>query len=73
MNPVITLPRSADAYELRFASLYDPGRGLAFPCDASGRVDLCALSQGARRNYLRARRAVGRELAWPSVQPRATH
>jgi hypothetical protein len=36
-------------------------------------VDLCALSQGARRNYLRARRAVGRELAWPSVQPRATH
>jgi hypothetical protein len=73
MNPATTPPRSADAYELRFASLFDPGRALAFPCDGAGRVDLHALSKRARCNYLRARHAVGRDLAWPSVQPRATH
>ena len=27
-------------YQLRFQSLFDEGRGYAFPCDARGQVDL---------------------------------
>lgn len=56
-------------YELRFESLFDPGRALAFPCDAGGRVELDALSERARRNYLYARAVVGREFATPAVVP----
>ncbi len=26
------------SFELRFESLFNPGRGLAFPCDARGQV-----------------------------------
>jgi hypothetical protein len=56
-------------YELRFVSLFDSGRGFAFPCDPEGRVDLDQLSERARTNYLYARAVVGRELAVPAVQP----
>jgi hypothetical protein len=56
-------------YELRFISLFDSGRGFAFPCDPQGRVDLDRLSERARNNYLYARAVVGRELAVPAVQP----
>jgi hypothetical protein len=58
-------------HELRFRSLFDGGRALAFPCDAQGRVDLDALSERARTNYLYARGLVGRDFAYPSVQPQA--
>jgi hypothetical protein len=58
----------ATRYELRFQSLFDSGRGYAFPCDAQGRVDLDQLSDTARTNYLYARAVVGRELAVPAVQ-----
>ena len=54
-------------FVLRFASLFDDGRGLAFPCDAYGAVDLQALSPRARENYLAARRAVGRDFSFPAV------
>lgn len=57
------------AFELRFESLFQPGRGLAFPCDARGRVELDTLSERARRNYLYARAVVGREFATPAVVP----
>jgi len=57
-------------YELRFQSLFNEGRGLAFPCDAAGHVDMDLLSQRARDNYLYARTVVGREFATPAVQPR---
>lgn len=57
------------AYELRFRSLFDEGRGLAFPCDAAGRVDLDALSPRARHNYFYARTVIGREFAMPAVRP----
>ena len=57
-----TLPTPAAAFELRFTSLFNAGRALAFPCDAAGRVDLDALSERARSNYFYAR-AVGREFA----------
>jgi hypothetical protein len=52
---------------LRFESLFNPGRGLTFPCDARGQVELDALSEPARRNYLYARAVVGREFATPAV------
>lgn len=59
----------ADAgFELRFPSLFDDGRGLAFPCDARGQVDLDALSQRALNNYLYARVAIGRDFGMPTVQ-----
>lgn len=55
-------------FELRFTSMYDPGRGLAFPCDSSGHVDLDTLSERARNNYLFARTVIGREFLHPIVQ-----
>jgi hypothetical protein len=56
-----------DSYELRFESLFNTGRALAFPCDAFGGVILDALSDTARRNYLFARAVVGRDYASPIV------
>jgi hypothetical protein len=56
-------------YELRFQSLFNSGRGFAFPCDPHGRVDLDQLSEQARNNYFYARAVVGREFAVPAVQP----
>jgi hypothetical protein len=61
------------AYELRFRSLFDGGRGYAFPCDSEGHVDLDGLSEQARENYLYARAVVGRELSIPAVTPRSLH
>jgi hypothetical protein len=60
-------------YELRFQSLFDSGRGYAFPCDPNGEVELDKLSEQARNNYLYARAMVGRELAVPAVRPTAMH
>jgi len=68
----LTLPEAAQ-YELRFQSLFDAGRAYAFPCDASGHVDLDLLSDTARENYLYARAVVGRELSVPAVRLSATH
>lgn len=67
MNVSITsLPGSG--FEIRFQSLFKPGRALSFPCDAQGRVQLDSLSDRARDNYFYARAVVGREFAYPSVQ-----
>lgn len=55
-------------YELRFQSLTDPGRTLAFPCDASGRVDMDALGSDTRNDYLYARAVMGREFSKPAVR-----
>lgn len=60
-------------YEIRFQSLFNEGRGLAFPCDADGHVQLDALSEAARHNYLYARALVGREYATPAVRPSDLH
>ena len=60
--------RSTDnVFQLRFQSLFDPGRGYAFPCDAQGHVDMDALSERMRNNYLYARAMIGREVATPAV------
>lgn len=55
-------------FQLRFRSLYCPGRGFAFPCDAQGHVDIEHLSAHARESYLRASALVGRELSLPTVE-----
>ena len=59
-------PACCDArYELRFAGLFNAGRGYAFPCDAEGHVDIDALGELARANYFYARTVVGREFFAP--------
>ena len=61
----------ASDYVLRFDALSVGSRGLAFPCDAKGRVDLDALSERARHNYFYARTLMGREFAFPVVREAA--
>lgn len=59
--------------ELRYRSLFNEGRGYAFPCDDAGHVDMDNLSEIGRSNYFYARAVVGRELALPVVQARPAH
>lgn len=66
-------PTPAAAYELRFRSLFDEGRGYSFPCDPEGHVALDSLSERARSNYFFARMTVGREFALPAVLPASLH
>jgi hypothetical protein len=66
-TPSTLLPDAC--YELRFTSLFNQGRGLSFPCNAAGHVDIDALSARARLNYLYARTVIGREFFMPAVQP----
>lgn len=56
-------------YQLSFSPLRVNGRGFAFPCDAAGRVNIDALSDVARNNYLYARAVIGREFFMPVVAP----
>ena len=70
MNPSSPADRDERrAFQLRFQSLSDAGHAYAFPCDASGQVDIDALGERARTNYLYARTVIGREVARPKVQP----
>ena len=55
-------------FQLCYRSLFQPGRGFAFPCDAQGQVDLDALGDRVRNNYLYARAMVGKELGVPAVE-----
>jgi hypothetical protein len=57
------------AFELRFVSLFDEGRGYAFPCDAEGHVDLDTLSERLKLNYLYVRKLIGRDFCAPAVRP----
>ena len=52
---------------LLFQSLGDAKPSCAFPCDSRGHVDMDALSDAARENYLYARAVMGREFAAPAV------
>jgi hypothetical protein len=67
MNSTQHSPRNAGTYELRFQSLFNGGRGYAFPCDAEGHVDIDALSDSLRNNYLFARTLIGRDFSVPAV------
>ena len=64
---------AAASYEIRFQSLFQEGRALTFPCDAEGHVQMDALSDRARDNYLYARAVVGREYATPAIGLRSFH
>lgn len=66
-------PAGTRPFRLCFRSLFDSGRGYAFPCDGNGWVNLDELSDSARNNYLYARAMVGRELAVPAVEPADRH
>jgi len=67
-----TTPAST-AYELRFCSLFDQGRALAFPCDPEGHVDMDSLGARVLNNYLYARSVIGREFAIPAVRASSVH
>lgn len=54
-------------HELCFLALEGSGEGYAFPCDAAGHVELDALTERERIDYLYARAVVGREVAPPAV------
>jgi len=58
---------------LLFQSLVDAGTSCTFPCDSRGHVDMDALSDAAREDYLYARAVMGREFAAPAVIEAATH
>ena len=58
------------AFELRFVPLRDDAAACAFPCDHQGRVQLDALSERARTDYLFARAVVGFHYARPVVAAR---
>lgn len=68
MNSSQVTPEPSTHYELRFRSLFDGGRGYAFPCDAAGHVDMDMLSDRARNDYLYARAVIGHEFSMPAVQ-----
>ena len=56
-----------------FQSLFDEGRGYAFPCDEIGRVDIDGLSHRLRLNYLYVRTLIGRDFSMPAVIPSTLH
>jgi hypothetical protein len=58
-------------FQLCFRSLFQQGRGFAFPCKPDGTVNLDSLSERLRNNYLYARAMVGRELSAPAVEAAA--
>ncbi len=60
-------PAPGTRYELRFNSLFDAGRALAFPCNAKGQVDESTLNERTRANYERARKLIGKDWATPIV------
>jgi hypothetical protein len=65
MNHSLSNQSGNRSYELRFVNLFDAGRAYAFPCDAKGCVDIDALGDVVRTNYLYARTVIGREFAAP--------
>ena len=73
MGPLSTNSTQAAGFELRFQSLSNAGRAYVFPCDAEGNVDIDALSNKARMNYLYARTMVGRDLSCPAVIANPAH
>ena len=64
----LTSAQQTAQFQIRFQSLFNEGRGLAFPCNAQGLVDMDSLSERGRSNYLFARAMVGREFATPNVR-----
>ena len=64
---------TAANYEIRFQSLFHEGRGIAFPCDCEGNVDLGSMNERARSSYALACARVGVDYATPMVLVSARH
>jgi hypothetical protein len=64
---------TANEFRLCFRSLFNEGRGYAFPCNPKGQVDLDHMSERTRNNYFFARAMVGHDLAVPAVEPVTRH
>ena len=58
----------AAGYQLCFRPLSTTATAREFRCDAAGRVDLDALSERERLDYLYARALIGRDFGRPAVQ-----
>ena len=58
---------SSSNFGIWFAPLFNEGRGLLFPCDEAGHVQIDALSERGRSDYFFARATLGREYALPRV------
>ena len=55
-------------YELYFQSSLRAGSGWSFPCDADGHVDMNAMTERVRNNYLFARALVAIDFHVPQVR-----
>lgn len=73
MSLQIAIDGAKPQFEIRFESIFNSGRGLSFPCDPQGHVDLDSLSELARDNYLFARAMVGKDYLPPAVRGRNSH
>lgn len=51
--------------ELRFVHRSNDRKSQRFPCDAAGRVNMDALDERARNDYLFARALMGRDYEFP--------
>jgi hypothetical protein len=67
MTEMSSFKASKTQYELRFTGLFNKGRGYAFPCDATGHVDIARFTDRVRLSYLSALAVVGKELSCPMV------
>ena len=54
-------------FQVHYRSLRREHTGFAFPCDEQGRVEIDALTERVRNDYLYARAMVGRETAPPAL------
>jgi hypothetical protein len=73
MDTTANSSNGAASFELRFQSLFDEGRGLAFPCDERGQVDMDRLPDRARSNFFRASTLIGRDFATPRLLATLPH
>ena len=71
MAQTVSMPFKPE-FDVHFRSLLRRGFELIFPCDGEGRVNLDALGDRAKVDYLFARAMVGREYAGPAICRNAT-
>ena len=60
-----------ERFEIRFRPILEGRTGYSFPCNRHGDVELDALGERARNDYLFARALVGRDLAPPCIELQA--
>jgi hypothetical protein len=73
MHTIAHQQASTASFELLFQSFGDEDRGMVFPCDAAGRVDMDQMSDATRNNYLFARALMGRDFTAPMLRTTVRH